>query len=158
MQTAPKGTYVGMLHCAGGILKNEGPLAFYKVWMFCHFLFANFELILLVIRELWRHCWELVSACPFSLVLWNMRSEYLQVRTLLQVEGVRAVKHSLVNNSLYPVFLLVFRTELFLVLLNISVFVSHMIKIFPLTILIFSPRLANPIKHESTVQWAMGCH
>lgn len=21
-----------MLHCAGGILKNEGPLAFYKVW------------------------------------------------------------------------------------------------------------------------------
>ncbi len=31
MQTAPKGTYSGMLHCAGGILKNEGPLAFYKV-------------------------------------------------------------------------------------------------------------------------------
>lgn len=31
MQTAPKGTYTGMLHCAGGILKNEGPLAFYKV-------------------------------------------------------------------------------------------------------------------------------
>ncbi|KAJ8518307.1 hypothetical protein ONZ45_g4596 [Pleurotus djamor] len=30
MQTAPKGTYAGMLHCAGGILKNEGPLAFYK--------------------------------------------------------------------------------------------------------------------------------
>ncbi|KAI0786570.1 mitochondrial carrier [Abortiporus biennis] len=30
MQTAPKGTYHGMLHCAGGILKNEGPLAFYK--------------------------------------------------------------------------------------------------------------------------------
>jgi len=30
MQTAPKGTYSGMLHCAGGILKNEGPLAFYK--------------------------------------------------------------------------------------------------------------------------------
>ncbi|KAF4567235.1 Mitochondrial carrier protein ymc2 [Pleurotus pulmonarius] len=30
MQTAPKGTYTGMLHCAGGILKNEGPLAFYK--------------------------------------------------------------------------------------------------------------------------------
>ncbi|KIM45352.1 hypothetical protein M413DRAFT_338382 [Hebeloma cylindrosporum] len=30
MQTAPKGTYNGMLHCAGGILKNEGPLAFYK--------------------------------------------------------------------------------------------------------------------------------
>ncbi|KAJ2967927.1 hypothetical protein NUW54_g13366 [Trametes sanguinea] len=32
MQTAPAGTYSGMLHCAGGILKNEGPLAFYKVW------------------------------------------------------------------------------------------------------------------------------
>ena len=32
MQTAPAGTYKGMLHCAGGILKNEGPLAFYKVW------------------------------------------------------------------------------------------------------------------------------
>lgn len=31
MQTAPKGTYKGMLDCAGGILKNEGPLAFYKV-------------------------------------------------------------------------------------------------------------------------------
>ena len=31
MQTASKGTYKGMLHCAGGILKNEGPLAFYKV-------------------------------------------------------------------------------------------------------------------------------
>ncbi|KAG8901785.1 Mitochondrial carrier protein ymc2 [Tulasnella sp. 403] len=30
MQTAPRGTYSGMLHCAGGILKNEGPLAFYK--------------------------------------------------------------------------------------------------------------------------------
>ncbi|KAJ7581560.1 mitochondrial carrier [Mycena floridula] len=30
MQTAPAGTYNGMLHCAGGILKNEGPLAFYK--------------------------------------------------------------------------------------------------------------------------------
>ncbi|TFK74289.1 mitochondrial carrier [Pluteus cervinus] len=30
MQTAPKGTYSGMLHCAGGILKHEGPLAFYK--------------------------------------------------------------------------------------------------------------------------------
>ncbi|KAI0318882.1 mitochondrial carrier [Amylostereum chailletii] len=30
MQTAPKGTYNGMLHCAGGLLKNEGPLAFYK--------------------------------------------------------------------------------------------------------------------------------
>lgn len=30
MQTSPKGTYNGMLHCAGGILKNEGPLAFYK--------------------------------------------------------------------------------------------------------------------------------
>lgn len=30
MQTAPKGTYNGMMHCAGGILKNEGPLAFYK--------------------------------------------------------------------------------------------------------------------------------
>ncbi|TDL24285.1 mitochondrial carrier [Rickenella mellea] len=30
MQTAPKGTYSGMLQCAGGILKNEGPLAFYK--------------------------------------------------------------------------------------------------------------------------------
>ena len=31
MQTAPKGTYTGMVQCAGGILKNEGPLAFYKV-------------------------------------------------------------------------------------------------------------------------------
>ncbi|KAF8631777.1 hypothetical protein AX17_004992 [Amanita inopinata Kibby_2008] len=30
MQTAPKGTYTGMFHCAGGILRNEGPLAFYK--------------------------------------------------------------------------------------------------------------------------------
>ncbi|KAL5528726.1 YMC2 [Sanghuangporus sanghuang] len=30
MQTAPKGTYSGMLHCAAGILRNEGPLAFYK--------------------------------------------------------------------------------------------------------------------------------
>ncbi|EJF65033.1 mitochondrial carrier [Dichomitus squalens LYAD-421 SS1] len=30
MQTAPAGTYKGMVHCAGGILKNEGPLAFYK--------------------------------------------------------------------------------------------------------------------------------
>lgn len=32
MQTAPKGAYSGMLHCATGILKNEGPLAFYKVF------------------------------------------------------------------------------------------------------------------------------
>ena len=31
MQTAPAGTYSGMFHCAGGILKNEGPFAFYKV-------------------------------------------------------------------------------------------------------------------------------
>jgi len=31
MQTSAKGTYTGMLDCAGGILKNEGPLAFYKV-------------------------------------------------------------------------------------------------------------------------------
>ena len=31
MQTSPAGTYSGMFHCAGGILKNEGPLAFYKV-------------------------------------------------------------------------------------------------------------------------------
>ena len=31
MQTSARGTYTGMLHCAGGILKNEGPLAFYKV-------------------------------------------------------------------------------------------------------------------------------
>jgi len=30
MQTAPRGTYSGMLDCASGILKNEGPLAFYK--------------------------------------------------------------------------------------------------------------------------------
>ncbi|OCB87381.1 mitochondrial carrier [Sanghuangporus baumii] len=30
MQTASKGTYSGMLHCAAGILRNEGPLAFYK--------------------------------------------------------------------------------------------------------------------------------
>ncbi|KAI0268812.1 mitochondrial carrier [Gloeopeniophorella convolvens] len=30
MQTSAKGTYSGMLDCAGGILKNEGPLAFYK--------------------------------------------------------------------------------------------------------------------------------
>ncbi|KAG8767884.1 Mitochondrial carrier protein ymc2 [Serendipita sp. 411] len=30
MQTAPPGTYSGMVQCAGGILKNEGPLAFYK--------------------------------------------------------------------------------------------------------------------------------
>ncbi|QRV93935.1 mitochondrial carrier protein [Ceratobasidium sp. AG-Ba] len=30
MQTAPNGTYKGMLDCAGGILKKEGPLAFYK--------------------------------------------------------------------------------------------------------------------------------
>jgi solute carrier family 25 carnitine/acylcarnitine transporter 20/29 len=31
MQTSAKGTYKGMLDCASGILKNEGPLAFYKV-------------------------------------------------------------------------------------------------------------------------------
>ena len=31
MQTAPPGTYSGMVQCATGILKNEGPLAFYKV-------------------------------------------------------------------------------------------------------------------------------
>ncbi|TCD65347.1 Mitochondrial carrier protein ymc2 [Steccherinum ochraceum] len=30
MQTSAKGTYTGMLDCAGGILKHEGPLAFYK--------------------------------------------------------------------------------------------------------------------------------
>jgi len=30
MQTSAKGTYSGMMQCAGGILKNEGPLAFYK--------------------------------------------------------------------------------------------------------------------------------
>ncbi|KAI0823417.1 mitochondrial carrier [Trametes gibbosa] len=30
MQTAPAGTYAGMMHCASGIFKNEGPLAFYK--------------------------------------------------------------------------------------------------------------------------------
>jgi solute carrier family 25 carnitine/acylcarnitine transporter 20/29 len=37
MQTAPGGTYSGMLHCARGILKNEGVLAFYKVFfpLFC---------------------------------------------------------------------------------------------------------------------------
>lgn len=31
MQTAPTGTYSGMVGCAGDIIKNEGPLAFYKV-------------------------------------------------------------------------------------------------------------------------------
>ena len=31
MQTAPAGTYRGLAHCAGDILRNEGPLAFYKV-------------------------------------------------------------------------------------------------------------------------------
>ncbi|ELU39294.1 carrier protein [Rhizoctonia solani AG-1 IA] len=30
MQTAPPGTYKGMVDCATGILKNEGPLSFYK--------------------------------------------------------------------------------------------------------------------------------
>ncbi|KAJ7028511.1 mitochondrial carrier domain-containing protein [Mycena alexandri] len=30
MQTSAKGTYSGMVHCATGILRNEGPLAFYK--------------------------------------------------------------------------------------------------------------------------------
>ncbi|EJD34687.1 mitochondrial carrier with solute carrier repeats [Auricularia subglabra TFB-10046 SS5] len=30
MQTSPPGTYSGLMHCAGDILKNEGPLAFYK--------------------------------------------------------------------------------------------------------------------------------
>ncbi|EPQ57144.1 mitochondrial carrier [Gloeophyllum trabeum ATCC 11539] len=30
MQTSAAGTYKGMLDCAGQILKNEGPLAFYK--------------------------------------------------------------------------------------------------------------------------------
>lgn len=30
MQTAPAGTYAGMLDCAGRILTREGPLAFYK--------------------------------------------------------------------------------------------------------------------------------
>ncbi|KAF8322227.1 mitochondrial carrier [Clavulina sp. PMI_390] len=30
MQTAPPGTYSGAIQCATGILKNEGPLAFYK--------------------------------------------------------------------------------------------------------------------------------
>ncbi|KDQ07173.1 hypothetical protein BOTBODRAFT_649651 [Botryobasidium botryosum FD-172 SS1] len=30
MQTAPKGTYSGMVQCATGIFRNEGPLAFYK--------------------------------------------------------------------------------------------------------------------------------
>jgi hypothetical protein len=30
MQTAVPGTYSGMLDCAGRLLKNEGPLAFYK--------------------------------------------------------------------------------------------------------------------------------
>jgi solute carrier family 25 (mitochondrial carnitine/acylcarnitine transporter), member 20/29 len=38
MQTSAKGTYSGMLHCAGGILKNEGPLAFYKVSINIHVL------------------------------------------------------------------------------------------------------------------------
>ena len=41
MQTSPKGTYSGMLHCAGGILKNEGPLAFYKVRIAEHALSAS---------------------------------------------------------------------------------------------------------------------
>lgn len=36
MQTSAKGTYTGMMHCAGGILKNEGPLAFYKVESILH--------------------------------------------------------------------------------------------------------------------------
>ncbi|EIN11461.1 mitochondrial carrier [Punctularia strigosozonata HHB-11173 SS5] len=30
MQTSAKGTYTGMMDCAGQIFKNEGPLAFYK--------------------------------------------------------------------------------------------------------------------------------
>jgi membrane-bound metal-dependent hydrolase YbcI (DUF457 family) len=45
MQTSAKGTYSGMLHCAGGILKNEGPLAFYKVMLFL--LYAVISHILL---------------------------------------------------------------------------------------------------------------
>lgn len=39
MQTSPPGTYSGMVHCAGGILKNEGPLAFYKAS--CPFLISS---------------------------------------------------------------------------------------------------------------------
>ena len=44
MQTSPAGTYSGMLHCAGGILKNEGPLAFYKVKLICNttFMFLDY--------------------------------------------------------------------------------------------------------------------
>jgi len=38
MQTSPAGTYSGMLHCAGGILKNEGPFAFYKASLVVSFL------------------------------------------------------------------------------------------------------------------------
>jgi hypothetical protein len=31
MQTAPPGTYASMMSCVTGVIKNEGPLAFYKV-------------------------------------------------------------------------------------------------------------------------------
>lgn len=47
MQTAPKGTYNGMVHCAGGILKNEGPLAFYKV---SYNVFSNYMLVLICLQ------------------------------------------------------------------------------------------------------------
>jgi hypothetical protein len=42
MQTAPPGTYTGMLQCAGGILKNEGPLAFYKVGAIAKSMYRGF--------------------------------------------------------------------------------------------------------------------
>lgn len=52
MQTSAQGTYSGMLDCAGGILRNEGPLAFYKVRT--HFSrFIVFDKA--ITRELWLH-------------------------------------------------------------------------------------------------------
>lgn len=46
MQTSAKGTYSGMLHCAGGILKNEGPLAFYKVMLLSLFTVVSHIILL----------------------------------------------------------------------------------------------------------------
>jgi hypothetical protein len=80
MQTSAKGTYSGMLHCAGGILKNEGPLAFCKVMLLI--LYAVLSHILLGhVNTI-----AVVSVSQYNLEYSNMQSGYLQLRILLEVK------------------------------------------------------------------------
>src|ERR1700733_15756965 len=100
MQTAPPGTYSGAIHCTTGILRHEGPLAFYKVCRTEHcpglhgFEFTNSGHS----REHSRRCLVLVFASPFNLELWKLRNDSSKGK-MQPVEAVDQARNSLALSS-----------------------------------------------------------